>query len=85
MTTYAIAPSPGMYGSGSTVYSLCGTRDAAKARRLARKLTNELRRDMQRHGGTSGSYRVVETDRLVRAGDVVADFGWQADQFATVA
>lgn len=59
---YAIVPGPGMYGSGSRVRALrvCGDLDTAA--RLATQWTRGLREIMSHYGGTSGRYRVIETD-----------------------
>ena len=83
-TYYAIIPSHGCYGSGDCVRSVYSTTDRRRAIRRAATMTREHRRTMQKYGGTSGGYRVVETRERCRAGTVVAEYGHDADRLETV-
>jgi hypothetical protein len=62
VSRYAVVPSQGCYGSGDRVSAeqVCDTRAAALT--LAARLTVRYRARMRRHGGSSGGYRVVETE-----------------------
>lgn len=73
---YAIVPSPGCYGSGSTVRPLAILSDLPRALKRAQTATRAYRRGMP--GYTSGGYRVVEcagTDRRS-----VSWLGWELDR-----
>lgn len=63
---YAIVMSRGRYGSGEKVYAsrVCG--DLTTARRLAVRWTRHHQAEMARYGGTSGGFRVVETEAQTR-------------------
>lgn len=59
---YAVVPSHGRYGSGDRVTALSVHGERAEAIRRAARATRQFQDAMRRHGGTSGGYRVVETD-----------------------
>ena len=80
MSKYAVIPSRGCYGSSSTVRSVYGSTNRERVIERAIKLTRAHKQAMAKHGGTSGGYRVVETDELCRAGSVVTEFGHDADR-----
>jgi len=63
---YAIVPSHGCYSSESRVRPLRVMNDPERAKRLANRWTVEHRREMAKHGGTSGGFRVVETTARTR-------------------
>jgi hypothetical protein len=56
---YAVVPSQGCYGSGSSVRAAYRTDSLERAEKRAAKLTADYRRDMAPYGYTSGGYRVV--------------------------
>lgn len=60
---YAVVPSQGRYGSGTTVLVYRRSNSLEAARRAAEKASREFQGAMARHGGTSGGYRVVRWDR----------------------
>ena len=60
--TYAVVESRGMHGSGEKVRAVYRTNDLARAKKKAEKFTREYRESMERHGGSSGGYRVVESE-----------------------
>jgi len=59
---YAVVPSAGRHGSGDMVRAVSVHADRATAIRRAERLTREHQAAMRRYGGTSGGYRVVETE-----------------------
>jgi hypothetical protein len=64
---YAIVPSRGCYGSGERVRAVRVCRALDTAIQSAARLTASYRRSMARHGGSSGGYRVVETEARTSA------------------
>lgn len=59
---YAVVETAGMHGSGESVRAISVHRSLVVARRIAQAVTSEYRRGMAPYGGSSGGYRVVETD-----------------------
>ena len=80
MYRYAVIAGPGMYGSGSTVYTVYRTDDLQRAKKKAAALTASYRSVMRRYGGTSGFYRVIEWGERGRC----VGLGHDADRIVSV-
>lgn len=66
MSRYAVVPSQGCYGSGEWVYAASLHADLRTAVARAAAATRSYRAAMARYGGSSGGYRVVETEARTR-------------------
>jgi len=77
MTRYAVVPAPGCYGSGDLVSAITTCADLDRALQIAQRETTKYRVAMAPHGGSSGGYRVVETDATTRSETCWG--GWELD------
>lgn len=58
--TFAIVPTHGRYASHEYVDAERISRNGTKLRALARKWSREFQATMEKHGGSSAGYRVVQ-------------------------
>ena len=58
---YAVVPSQGCYGSSDNVSPLSVHVSRERAINIAARATKDYRAGMVRYGGSSGGYRVIET------------------------
>ena len=59
---YAVVASAGRHSQNESVYAIYSSDSLERAKNYAKKATGEFQKSMNRYGGTSGYYRVVENN-----------------------